>query len=100
MLLTSLFRRRLGQRAWRAVHWLAYLAWPAAFLHSQTAGNDLGIWWVALIEVGSAAAVAAAVLARLFGRARGGPGGTGGPARWPVSAEPRPAPASSPASAA
>jgi methionine sulfoxide reductase heme-binding subunit len=72
VLLTSLARRRLGQRAWRAVHWLAYLAWPAAFLHSLTAGNDLAIWWVALIEVGSAAAVAAAVLARLFGRARGG----------------------------
>ncbi len=77
VLLTSLARRRLGQRAWRAVHWLAYLAWPAAFLHSLTAGNDLGIWWVALIEVGSAVAVATAVLARLFGRARG---------RWPARA--------------
>jgi sulfoxide reductase heme-binding subunit YedZ len=73
VLLTSLVRRRLGQRAWRAVHWLAYLAWPAAFLHSLTAGNDLGIWWVALVEVGSAAAVATAVLARLFTRAQGGP---------------------------
>src|SRR6266700_3596919 len=62
VLLTSLARRRLGRRAWRAVHWLAYVAWPAAFLHSLTAGNDLGIWWVALIEAGSAAA-AAAVLA-------------------------------------
>ena len=31
VLVTSLMRRRLGQRAWRAVHWLAYLAWPAAF---------------------------------------------------------------------
>jgi methionine sulfoxide reductase heme-binding subunit len=69
VLLTSLVRRHLGQRAWRAVHWLAYLAWPAAFLHSLTAGNDLGIWWVALVEVGSAAAVATAVLARLLGRA-------------------------------
>jgi sulfoxide reductase heme-binding subunit YedZ len=100
VLLTSLFRRRLGQRAWRAVHWLAYLAWPAAFLHSLTAGNDLGIWWVALAEVGSAVAVAAAVLTRLIGRARGRPGGPAGRARRPVSAEPRPAPASSPASAA
>jgi methionine sulfoxide reductase heme-binding subunit len=71
VLITSLARRRLGYRAWRAVHWLAYLAWPAAFLHSLTAGNDLAFWWVALIEVGSAAAVAAAVLAMLFGRARG-----------------------------
>jgi methionine sulfoxide reductase heme-binding subunit len=73
VLLTSVLRRRLGQRAWRAVHWLAYLAWPAAFLHSLTAGNDLGVWWVALVEVGSAAAVATAVLARLFSRERGGP---------------------------
>ena len=73
VLVTSLRRRRLGQRAWRAVHWLAYLAWPAAFIHSLTAGNDLGIWWVALIEVGSAAAVTAAVLARVFSRSGGGP---------------------------
>ena len=85
VLVTSLMRRRLGQRAWRAVHWLAYLAWPAAFLHSLTAGNDLGIWWVALIEVGSAAAVAAAVLARLFSRSQGGPG-------EPPSGPPRPRP--------
>ena len=27
VLLTSLVRHRLGLRAWRAVHWLAYLAW-------------------------------------------------------------------------
>jgi len=71
VLVTSVLRQRLGQRAWRAVHWLAYLAWPAAFIHSLTAGNDLGIWWVALAEVGSAAAVAAAVLARVFSRSRG-----------------------------
>jgi methionine sulfoxide reductase heme-binding subunit len=73
VLVTSLARRRLGQRAWRAVHWLAYLAWPAAFLHALTAGNDLGVWWVTLVEIGSAVAVATAVLARLIGRARGGP---------------------------
>jgi methionine sulfoxide reductase heme-binding subunit len=66
VLLTSLARRRLGYRAWRAVHWLAYLAWPAAFAHSLTAGSDLRIWWVALIEWGSAAAVATAVVARLL----------------------------------
>ena len=90
VLLTSLARRRLGQRAWRAVHWLAYLAWPAAFLHSLTAGNDLGIWWVALIELGSAVAVAAAVLARLLGQARrGDPHEPGAPPRVPRYAEPR-----------
>jgi sulfoxide reductase heme-binding subunit YedZ len=67
VLLTSLARRRLGYRAWRAVHWLAYLAWPAAFVHSLTAGStDLRIWWVAVIEWGCAAAVATAIVARLL----------------------------------
>ncbi len=65
VLLTSLARQRLGYRAWRAVHWLAYLAWPVAFAHSLTAGTDLRIWWVALIEWGCAATVATAVVARM-----------------------------------
>jgi len=66
VLLTSVARGHLGFRAWRAVHWLAYLSWPAAFAHSLTAGNDMGIWWVVVIEWGCAAAVAIAVLARLI----------------------------------
>ena len=85
VVVTSLARQRLGHRAWRAVHWLAYLAWPAALLHSLTAGNDLGIWWVALIEVASAAAVATAVLARLFGRDREGPPTSGPGPRRPLA---------------
>jgi sulfoxide reductase heme-binding subunit YedZ len=80
VLITSLLRQRLGFRAWRAVHWLAYLAWPVAFVHSLTAGNDLHFWWVALIECGSAAVVATAVLARLLGRARTPPGAN--PPTW------------------
>jgi predicted ferric reductase len=72
VLITSLVRARLGFRAWRAVHWLAYLAWPVAFAHSLTAGGDLRVWWVALLQCGSATAVATAVLARLLGRHRTG----------------------------
>ena len=71
VLITSLARQRLGYRAWRAVHWLAYLAWPAAFAHAVTAGTDLRIWWAALTEWGCAAAVATAIVARLLARARG-----------------------------
>ncbi len=70
VIITSLVRRRMGFKAWRLVHWLAYLAWPVAFLHSLTAGSDLGIWWVALIEWGSAAMVATAVLARVLASVR------------------------------
>jgi methionine sulfoxide reductase heme-binding subunit len=66
VLVTSLARQRLGYRGWRVVHWLAYLAWPVAFAHSITAGNDLRIWWVALVEDACALAVATAVTARLL----------------------------------
>jgi sulfoxide reductase heme-binding subunit YedZ len=68
VLLTSLIRTRLSFRAWRAVHWLAYLAWPVAFIHTQTAGNDQHIWWVALGECVSAGMVVTAVIARVLTR--------------------------------
>ena len=38
--LTSLFRRRIGHRAWRIVHWSAYACWPIAFLHALGTGTD------------------------------------------------------------
>jgi sulfoxide reductase heme-binding subunit YedZ len=66
VLVTSLIRRRLGYRAWRVVHWLAYLAWPAAFAHALTAGSDLRVWWAALVLWGCAAATGTAVIARLL----------------------------------
>jgi sulfoxide reductase heme-binding subunit YedZ len=68
VVLTSVLRRRLGYRAWRAVHWLSVLAWPAAFAHSLTAGNDLGVWWVALTVWGCAVVTATALGARVLAR--------------------------------
>ena len=62
VLLTSVLRSRLGYRWWRAVHWLAYLAWPAAFVHALTAGNDLRGGWAAVIGWGSAVVVTVAAL--------------------------------------
>jgi DMSO/TMAO reductase YedYZ heme-binding membrane subunit len=70
VLLTSVLRARLGYRAWRAIHWLAYLAWLLAFLHALSAGNDLRTGWTAVTAWGSAAVVATAVLARVLARAR------------------------------
>jgi sulfoxide reductase heme-binding subunit YedZ len=70
VLLTSLVRHRLGFRAWRAVHWLAYLAWPAAFGHALSAGGDLRTGWVTAVIWGSAAVAAVAAAARLAARAR------------------------------
>jgi methionine sulfoxide reductase heme-binding subunit len=69
VLVTSLARRHLSRRNWRTVHWLAYLAWPAAVVHSLTAGNDMGTWWVAMVECLSGALVATAVGARIMAAA-------------------------------
>ncbi len=63
---TSLLRRRLGLRAWRAVHWLAYAAWPVALVHGWGAGTDARTAWMLAITLGCAAAVLGAVAWRLL----------------------------------
>ena len=40
IVVTSLLRHRIGARAWRVVHWLAYLCWPVALLHGLGTGSD------------------------------------------------------------
>jgi methionine sulfoxide reductase heme-binding subunit len=42
VLVTSLLRRRMGFGAWRAVHWLAYLARPVAFRAFSDGGQRPG----------------------------------------------------------
>jgi sulfoxide reductase heme-binding subunit YedZ len=41
LIVTSLLRRHLSRRAWRAVHLLAYLSWPVAWVHSFFSSGDL-----------------------------------------------------------
>jgi sulfoxide reductase heme-binding subunit YedZ len=65
---TSLLRARLGVRAWRAVHWLAYACWPVALLHGLGTGSDIRAGWLTWVSVGCAAAVVLAVVARLADR--------------------------------
>ncbi|HTJ66373.1 MAG TPA: ferric reductase-like transmembrane domain-containing protein [Actinospica sp.] len=38
--LTSAVRLRIGLRRWKAVHWLAYAAWPVAVFHAAKTGTD------------------------------------------------------------
>jgi sulfoxide reductase heme-binding subunit YedZ len=38
-------RRRIGARAWRALHWLTYLVFMLATLHGLAAGSDTGRTW-------------------------------------------------------
>jgi sulfoxide reductase heme-binding subunit YedZ len=64
VLLTSLIRDRLSQRTWRAVHWLAYAAWPMAVFHSVTAGSDAFAPWMLAIVTTCCAAVGALLVWR------------------------------------
>jgi DMSO/TMAO reductase YedYZ heme-binding membrane subunit len=65
LVVTSLVRRRLGYRAWRAVHWLAYASWPVAVLHGLGTGTDTKSWWMLALTVICVAAVVVAVLIRI-----------------------------------
>jgi sulfoxide reductase heme-binding subunit YedZ len=62
---TSLLRMRLGLRAWRAVHWLAYAAWPVALVHALGTGSDARVGWMALLAAACTGVVAVAVLWRV-----------------------------------
>ncbi len=67
LVVTSLLRRHLGLRAWRAVHRLAYLSWPLALAHSLGAGSDSAALWLRLLAAGCIAAAVTAIAFRLRG---------------------------------
>ncbi|HEX2894231.1 MAG TPA: ferric reductase-like transmembrane domain-containing protein [Marmoricola sp.] len=65
VVLTSLLRERLGQRAWHAVHVLGYLSWPIALVHSVGIGTDASSAWGRQVGLGCLGVVAAASLVRV-----------------------------------
>jgi sulfoxide reductase heme-binding subunit YedZ len=65
MIVTSLLRERIGRRAWRAVHWVAYAGWPLALAHGLGAGSDAFSAWLLPIEVACAVFVGLALAWRL-----------------------------------
>jgi predicted ferric reductase len=69
---TSLLRTRIGHRAWRRVHWLAYACWPVAVAHGLGIGTDRNATWVLVLTLACAAAVLAAGTWRLVAAARPG----------------------------
>jgi sulfoxide reductase heme-binding subunit YedZ len=62
--ITSLLRQRLGHRAWRITHWLAYACWPVALLHGLGTGSDVKSAWSLVLTAICVIAVAIAVCAR------------------------------------
>ena len=69
---TSLIRNRLGLRAWRWLHWAAYVCWPVALAHGLGMGTDRNTMWVFALTIVCAAAVAGAATWRFVTAARAG----------------------------
>ncbi|TML36969.1 MAG: ferric reductase, partial [Actinobacteria bacterium] len=51
LVVTSLLRARIGFRAWRAVHWLAYASWPFALVHGLGNGSDARFGWLVIVTI-------------------------------------------------
>lgn len=66
---SSLLRGRIGPRAWRLIHWAAYLTWPLGVVHGLGTGSDVQASWMIAVV----AWCVAAVLIALFYRLRRGP---------------------------
>ena len=75
VLVTSALRLRLGVRRWKAVHWLAYAAWPLALFHGAGSGTDTRLPLQLWIYAACLVSVPAAVWWRL---AKAGPGRVAG----------------------
>jgi predicted ferric reductase len=70
VIVTSLLRRHLSRRLWRAVHLLAYVSWPVAWLHSIFSSPDMRHGELFLLAVACAVLVVIAVGWRLAAAAR------------------------------
>jgi len=63
--ITSLLRARLGYKAWRGVHWLAYGCWGLALVHGLGIGSDRHQAWMIGLNVAAVVLVATATVWRI-----------------------------------
>jgi predicted ferric reductase len=64
VIVTSLLRRHIGLRVWKAIHWLNYALWPIAIAHSLGIGSDEASAWGVGLTIACCIVVAGAVVAR------------------------------------
>jgi sulfoxide reductase heme-binding subunit YedZ len=67
VIVTSLLRDRLAPFVWKAVHWLAYAAYPVTVAHSFGGHDDLQSGWLLALAVVTILAVVAAIGYRVSG---------------------------------
>jgi hypothetical protein len=69
--ITSLVRQRISFTVWRVIHWLSYVCWPLALLHTLGTGSDVRSWWAIVVSIGCVGVVLLAIAWRLFGASAG-----------------------------
>jgi len=57
LILTSYLRQKIGQKAWRLIHYGGFAGWLAALLHGIASGSDSGLWWIQWLYLLSGAGV-------------------------------------------
>lgn len=65
LVVTSVLRRHIGHRVWRATHWAAYLCWPVAVVHTLGTGSDVKQVWLLALTALCVVAVIVSVWVRL-----------------------------------
>ena len=55
--LSWVVRRQIGQKRWRAFHYVSFLVYWIALLHSVAMGSDTKLLWAKWLYIGTAAAV-------------------------------------------
>lgn len=65
IVVTSLMRGVVPTRLWRGLHWLAYVSWPVALVHSLGTGSDARFGWLQALTVVCLLFVAGAAIARI-----------------------------------
>ncbi len=64
--LSIVVRKQIGQRAWRAFHYVSFAVFWMALLHSVAMGSDTNLLWVRWMYIGSGAAVALLTVWRIL----------------------------------
>ncbi|MEI8404111.1 MAG: ferric reductase-like transmembrane domain-containing protein [Actinomycetes bacterium] len=68
--ISSLVRQKLSHSAWRAIHWISYLAFPIAVLHEALIGTDFRFAWMILLSLVCVGTVAVALAWRFWAHPR------------------------------
>lgn len=63
---TSIWRKHVGARTWRAVHLGAYAMWPLAFIHAAGIGSDSSAPWAQVLGIGAAAVIGGSIAWRVL----------------------------------